>query len=392
MEDRILRRLEQLDVTRLEWKEFVPDYERHAVESAVILKPQVSEREKGVLFIARPNHCIRFLSLRNLDEFARSYALVIAPTWSPSHSLFSYVFPKSYPDTVFSLIANARDVETVPRLSKNYRVVPLYASSWVNPDEFRPLPHRERDIDMIMVANFSRFKRHFALFKALRKMPPHLRVMLIGQDQDGRGPDAIYQEARYYNVHKQLAIKVNVPRRELVESLCRSRVSLILSRREGSCTSVAESLFANTPMGMFEDAQVGSRAFINESTGCLFKHGDFSAQLRDLLARATEYSPREWAERNISCHRSTTVLNEAIRSHLQETGQEWTRDIAPFCLDQVPHLILAEDQVRMQATRDDLKDRFGFEIGPARESMLGDPVGCQRNHTTAPGRIGATSG
>src|SRR5205085_2154042 len=148
-------------------------------------------------------------------------------------SLVSYLFPRSYPDTVFSLIANSRDVEVLPRISTNYRIVPLYASSWVDPEEFRPLPFPERDLDIIMVANFSRFKRHFALFKALRKMPADLRVVLIGQDQDDRGAEAIYHEAKSYNVHKRNTIKANVPRREVVESLCRSRVSLILSRREG---------------------------------------------------------------------------------------------------------------------------------------------------------------
>jgi len=365
IEDEILGRVQQLDPTRLEWNEFVRDFGRRAVRTAAILKPNVSEREKGVLIFSRPYEWVRLLGVSNLDELARSYVPVVAPTWSPPHELINYLFPRIFPATVFSLIANDHDVETLPRLSKNYRVVPLFAASWVNPDEFRPLPYRERDVDIVMVANFARFKRHFALFKALRNMGSALSVLLIGQDADGRGASTIYQEAKYYNVHKRITIRPNVARREVIESLCRSRVGLILSRREGSCTAVAESLFANTPVGMLDDAHVGSRAFINESTGCLLEHGDCSGQLVDFLARAAEYRAREWAEKNISCHRSTAVLNETIRSHMLESGQEWTQDIAPVSFCPEPRLVSPEDRSRMQAAQQDLKDRFGLVVGPA---------------------------
>jgi glycosyltransferase involved in cell wall biosynthesis len=365
VEEQIKSRAASLDVARLDWRQFLPDFDRRTLEKAVILKPQVSEREKGVLFISFGNQWVRLLGLPRLQELARSYTLVLAPGWSPPHDLINYVFPRAYPEAVFSMISNRRDLETLPRLSERYRVVPLYASSWVNPDFFRPKPFPERDIDIIMVANFSRIKRHFAFFKVLRKLPPQLNVVLIGQDQDGRSADTIYKEAQYYNVHKRLTIMRNVPYRGVAEALCRSRVSLILSRREGSCVVVAESLFANTPVGMLADAHVGSRAFINEATGCLFKHGDWSGRLRDFLAQAEEYAPRDWAERNISCHQSTAVLNDAIKTHMRETGQEWTQDIAPLCWCPDPRLVAPEDQARMQAARADLLERFGLVIGPA---------------------------
>ena len=363
IENQIHQRMELLDTTKLDWKEFVPDCDRRTIATAAIIKPNVSEREKGVLFVSFGHQWVRLLGLRNLHELARSYTLVVAPSWSPPHDLVNYVFPKSYPDTVFSLISNIHDVETLPRFSKGYRVVPLYASSWVNPDVFRPLPFRDRDIDIVMVANFGKFKRHFALFKALMKMPADLRVVLIGQDQDGRGAGAIYKEATYYNVHKKITLMRNVPYQGVADALSRSRASLILSRREGSCVAVAESLFADTPVAMLEDAHVGSRAFINQSTGCLLKNGDLSGQLRDFLARSDEYSPRQWADRNISCHRSTAVLNDAIRDHLLGSGQEWTQDIVPLCWCPDPRLVFPEDESRMQAARDDFERRFGLAIG-----------------------------
>jgi len=41
----------------------------------------------------------------------------------------------------------------------------------------------------------------------------------------------------------------------------------VLSRREGSCVVVAESMFADTPVALLDNAVIGSRAFINDQTG-----------------------------------------------------------------------------------------------------------------------------
>ena len=95
-------------------------------------------------------------------------------------------FRRSFPGPVFTLISNPNDVAVFPRMSSNLIVVPLYASSWVNPDLFEPLPKSQRSWDLLMVANFAKFKRHHAFFAALRSMPSDLRILLIGQNQDGR--------------------------------------------------------------------------------------------------------------------------------------------------------------------------------------------------------------
>jgi hypothetical protein len=42
-----------------------------------------------------------------------------------------------------------------PRLSPKWHVVPLYASNWVNPDLYSPVPFAIKDIDIVMLANFS---------------------------------------------------------------------------------------------------------------------------------------------------------------------------------------------------------------------------------------------
>src|SRR5205823_10775108 len=88
-------------------------------------------------------------------------------------------------------------------------------------------------------------------------------------------------------------------RPEILSALVRSRASLIFSRQEGSCIAVTESLFADTPVGLFHNARIGSRAFINGQTGMLLDRPRLSDQLRQFVEKAHSYRPREWATRHI---------------------------------------------------------------------------------------------
>jgi glycosyltransferase involved in cell wall biosynthesis len=360
---RINRHLRALDPARIEWSEFEADDTRH-IGKAAVLKPYVSEREKGVLFISFESEWVKLLRHGVLRDVARRYALVLAPSGSP-HNLISYVFPAAVADPVFTLISHAEEQHLFPRVAANYVVVPLYASSWVNPDLFRPLPRHRRDLDLVMVANFAKFKRHFALFKALRSMPPRLRVLLIGQDEGGRNGDTILATARHYGVADRFTLVRDAPWQVVADALCRARASVILSRREGSCVVVAESLFADTPVALLRGAEVGSRGFINAQTGRLLRDGNLGGQLAAFIAESDRYAPRRWAVENISCHASSRALNDAVRRHLTAAGQEWTRDLAPLCWRPDPCLVRPEDRAVMRAEREDFRARFGLGLGPS---------------------------
>jgi glycosyltransferase involved in cell wall biosynthesis len=359
---RIQEHLRALDPNCIDWPEFVPDDSRH-ISKAAILKPYISEREKGVLFISFEAEWVKLLRHGVLRDVARRYALVLAPSGSP-HNLISYAFPAALTDPVFTLISHADEQELFPRIAANYVVVPLYASSWVNPELFRPLPRDRRDLDLVMVANFAKFKRHFALFKALRSMPRRLRVLLIGQDEGNRNGDTILATARHYGVADRFELVRNAPWQAVADALCRSRSSVILSRREGSCVVVAEALFADTPAALLQGAEVGSRAFINAHTGRLLRDGNLAGQLTEFIAASDQYAPRRWAVENISCHASSRVLNDAVKQHLTAAGQEWTRGLAPLCWRPDPYLVRPEDRARMRAERADFQARFGLGLGP----------------------------
>jgi glycosyltransferase involved in cell wall biosynthesis len=367
IEAEIHQKVARLDAARVRWDDFAPDASAGHITKAAVIKPYVSPHEKGVIFISFEDQWARLLCLSQdqLRGFAERYTLVVSPTWSPPHGLINFVLPAVFPAPIVSLISNERDLTIIPRLSPNYRVVPLYASSWVNPSYYEPLPRAARDIDLLMVANFGKYKRHHALFNALRQMPADLRVVLVGQPQSGRSADTIRAEAQLFGVADRVQVHSRVSDEFLTSLLCRARASVILSRREGSCVAVAESMFADTPVGLLQDAEIGSRAFVNPMTGRLLDECDLARHLAAFVADADHYSPRAWAERHISCGRSSQVLNAFLEKHALECGAEWTQDIATLCWRPDPQLVNAEDQARVQRDRRELLSRFGLLIGSA---------------------------
>jgi glycosyltransferase involved in cell wall biosynthesis len=362
-EKMILECIRPLDLTKVDWREAVPNVERRRMGKAVVLKPRIGPMEKGVVLVSFEDQWARLLWNCNLDEFSDSYTLVLSPSWSPPHSLINCLFPTAYPGQIFCLISNTKDLQIFPHLSKRYVMVPLFASSWVNPDLYKPLPFEKKDVSILMLANFGKYKRHFLLFKALREMPASVRVLLIGQEDGDRCSDTIMAEARAYGVQNRFELVVNAPHSTVIEALCRAKISVILSRREGSCVAVVESMFANTPVGLFEDAEIGSRLYINESTGRFIQYHNLSGQLMNFIATAHRYAPRAWAEKNISCFRSTNILNDTLKTHALAIGQTWTQDISVHHWRPDPQLLSADDRARMQASYDDIEMRFGITLG-----------------------------
>ena len=367
IEAEIAKHVKLLDRRPINWLEFEPTAGSKAIEKGILLKPWVSERERGVVFVSFEYQWMRLLCHCDLEQFAKRYLLIVAPTWSPPHALFNSVFPVVYPGPIFSLISNRADLEIFPRFSRNNLMVPLFASNWVNPDWYAPVPFEQKNIDLLMLANFGKYKRHHALFRALRDMPRSLKVVLIGQHNGKRSRAVLLAEAAAFGVADRFELRENASDADLNEAMRRAKVSLILSRREGSCVAVVEAMFANTPVGLLADAAIGSRVFINEATGRFLQHENLGAQLTQFIAEAQRYAPRKWVlENNVSCFGSTQTLNRILKEHQLAAGQEWTVDLAPHHWRPDPQLIQATDRARLKPEFADAKQRFGVELGMPR--------------------------
>ncbi len=346
------------------WARYYSDFDLQSPEltSSLVLKAPGQNGEKGVLYVAFEYNLMRLIAHSDARRVLQDYLVICASSWSPTDFAMMASFGGLSDDPLFVGISNAADVEAYNIASPVVRPLPLLASDWIDPRFYTPKPHSDRTVDYLMVANFSRFKRHWLLFNALPRMSPNVRVAILGMATPDRTADTLREEARAFGVRQDLEIRTNISIEEVAEYQANSRVSLLLSRREGSCVATAESLFADSPVAMMRDAHIGSKSYINANTGTLLAYRDLPQQLEELLERSGSFRAREWADASISAHTSSAKLNQIFKDHAARTGRPWTRDLAPMCWRYVPTYLRPEDRARLRPAVDDLAQRHGVRL------------------------------
>lgn len=333
-----------------------------ALTTSLVLKAPRPNGEKGVLYCSFEYNWMRLVANHDAARILDECYVVGQSSWSPVDYAPLAAFAGLGSDPIFVGISNAVDMEQIAQFRPVAEPVPILASDWIDPTTFSPKPHAERSIDILMVANYSRIKRHWLLFEALAKMPRHLRVVLVGRNAPGRTEKEILDEARPFGVKQELELHTNLEIDEVAALQCDARISCIFSQREGSCVSVAESLFAGSPVAMMEEAHVGARAYINSWTGELVRRNGLAGQLEQLHDESERYAPREWALVNITCTMTSERLNRFLRAWAKSTGRPWTEDIAPLRWRYVPVYLKASDEARLAPAVEELQRRHGVVI------------------------------
>ncbi|MBL9117178.1 MAG: glycosyltransferase [Verrucomicrobiaceae bacterium] len=367
--DSLMQRIEKWMLARLDlssadelWSWYPTQSSIVEVKKTAILKPATNS-EQGVVFISFESQWEKLLQLgsERLAEFVRRYQLVVAPTWSPPHSVTNVVFPRLFPGLLPCTISNLLDLEVFPRLHPSYKPVQLFASSWVNPELYRPKPRAERDIDLLMIANFGRYKRHHALFRALSQIPKNNRprVTLVGQPHGDRTAEVLVREMEYFGVKDNIALKSRISDQEVVDILCRSRAAVITSLREGSCVAVVEAMMADTPLGLLKGAHIGSSAFLNEHTGRWLDGDRLGEEIVQFIQESDSCSPRQWLlDHGIECATSTRTLND----HLRGMSTRWSKDIAAHHWRPDPQLLTESARAEALSEAELLRKELGLVL------------------------------
>jgi glycosyltransferase involved in cell wall biosynthesis len=371
LRDRLEKHLSQwlepprADIWRREkigWERLKREVTRKTLDKSIILKAPSADGEKGVLYSSFEYNWLRLIEHHDLPNLLQEYFLVVASSSSPPDFPPHWALAHIGPDPVFLQISNPSDMELHQRFRHNIRPVPIMASDWINPEFYEPLAQRQREIDILMVAGWSSLKRHWLLFRTLRKMRRDLRVVLIGQDSEGRTADDVWREAKAFEVAHRIEMIRDASIETVTKQQCNSKVSVLLSAREGSSVAVAESFFADSPVAMMHNAHVGSRAYINRQTGVLLQLQTMAAQLSELIEQRESYSPRAWAMANITCFHSTKTLNSILRTYSTENKIPWTREIVPFCWRPDPVYVRDYDAELLSPAYEDLHRRYGVVI------------------------------
>ncbi len=338
------------------------DIRRKSLTTSLLLKEPGPNAEKGVLYSSFEYNWIRLVENHDARRFLSDYYLVGASSWSPPDYASFVQFAGLSDDPIFIGISNWVDMEAYRLVSPVIEPIPLMACDWINPDFYQPRPKTQRSIDILMIANWLPFKRHWLLFEALRCMRRNLRVVLVGRDGPGRTEKELRAEARVFGVPQELEFHTNIGIEEVTRLQCDAHIATLFSIREGSCVAPVECFFADTPVAMMRDAHVGSRAHINEQTGILVKRSGLARTLERLLEETERYSPRAWAMANVTCHHSSTKLNALLKAHAERIGRPWTRDITPLCWRYVPTYVHDDDEVRLAPGVERLRERYGIKL------------------------------
>jgi len=344
------------------WSPYRDELADDVLPKSLLLKAPGPNGEKGVLYVSFEVNLIRLLKYHDVERLLEEYFLIGASSWSPPYYPPLLGFARLSRDPLFVQISNCADLDRLRVCEPVVRAVPIMACDWIDPSYYAPRPHSSREIDILMVAGWARFKGHWMLFRALKRMRRSLRVVLIGQDMEHRSAEDVYREAKAFGVASRIEIIRDAPVEQVTEYQCNSRTAVVLSRREGSGVATAEAFLADAPVAMLRGAHVGSASYINSSTGILTEPSRLHRDLSALVERSGSYAPRSWALAHITCHRSTARLNGILRDYAHGAGQPWTRDIATMCWR--PDPIYADSAVAraMRPAYHELFERHGITI------------------------------
>ena len=269
------------------------------------------------------------MKLFDVEQIARRYHIVLEPSWCGFCSLDVMMYTR-LPYPVFIESGEPRDTAFLRAIQSNLIPVPVAGNWWVDYRVYRPLPDASKDVDVIVLAAWARYKKHNELFRLLAPLVRGgrvRRIVLIGYPGDLSREDVL-REAEGLGIRDALEVHESLEPEQVNFHLNRSRVSVLWSPKEGFNRAIVEGMFANVPCLIRRGHNFGYEyPHVNPLTGRFAGEHDFHSSLLEILDHPERFSPREWVMRQMNCHDATTLINAAIRELSRNSGQPWTRDL-----------------------------------------------------------------
>lgn len=295
--------------------------------SNAIITALPTARRPGLICISVESDFRRLIDAPRCRALTEDYLIYVGSAWSPvPPRLFLEGAARLGSGRLMVGISHPHDIEHIATLRPTVSTLPLLVSEWLAPQHFTPRPKEERDIDILMVAGWDDYKRHWLLFEALRQLPPSCRVTLVGHSSSQYSMAQMQRQARIFGVHQEINWLESLPVEQVNALQARARVAVQTSSREGSCVAVAEALMANTPVVVTADSHLGSSRLVNDSTGLIAPSRGLATGIAATLERHADIHPRHWMETHASCDSSLAILTQ----ELGRRGQA-PEAILPFC-------------------------------------------------------------
>ena len=297
----------------------------------MILKPyDPATGERGVLTIKYSETILAMPAIFDLGALASRYMMVIEPSsWGYQDARFLLYLGSDLDVLVES--PRQADYDFIDELQNNLAPVRVGAGEWGDPAVFRPRENgREATYDVVMVAAWDPLKRHEVFFRAAAQLKRErgraLRFALIGYNI-GWTRESIERLLRQYDLESDCTLHQDIPHEEVARVLADSKMSLLLSQREGANKAIYESMFCGTPVIVYRHQCGINLDHVNARTGMLAADDELADAIVHMLDHAEAFDPRGWALENAGYANATRKINAELSELARRRGLPWTREI-----------------------------------------------------------------
>lgn len=312
----------------------------------IVFKKEMPENnEKGVILIKYNEAIDKFPVLYDINKIAKSYRIVLEPSWVGYQELRFLSYYQANLDIVVQS-PHKNDFDFIKNLSENYHPIQIGAGDWCDSNVFYN-KFEKKIYDLVMLGNWGKFKRHDLLFLKLSKIKFPLKVAVIGYNRDGRTITNVKEEIKKYKVENQIELFDSIKQKKVINILNKSKVSLLLSKQEGANRAIYESIFCNVPILVYKDILGINRGVVNSQTGTFASDDELNKTILYMLNNLTKFSPRKWALQNTGYEIATKKLNSLLKQIAHSHGEPWTRDIYPK--KNAPGVVYANEQDYLDA-------------------------------------------
>ena len=187
------------------------------------------------------------------------------------------------------------------------------SGDWMDSDVFRPTEEAPL-YDIVMVASWSRIKRHATVFKGLadlQKKGQCPTIALVGYPAELTRSD-IEKCAQRHGILQQCRIFEGIPHEEVAHIVSHSSVAIHFSKAEGTNRASYKAWLCDTPLIVYRH-NIGFRMeYINARTGMLADDHELAAAIDHVLRNRSHFSPRAWLLERSGYRNATRKLNEML--------------------------------------------------------------------------------
>lgn len=296
----------------------------------MILKPfRENPLEKGIIIIHFTEALGRVAALFDLEKISKRYRLIAEPSWSGYQHPYFFLYLGLSTDFIVESPFSA-DHAFIGKAAENFFPVETGAGDWVDTELFNSEKKGMRIFDIVMVGNWSKIKRHEVMFRAVSKLRNRnsIRIALVGYASHGRTKETIRDEAKKYNLQDAITFFEKIPAHEVAEVLRKSKINVLLSKKEGANRGIYEGLFCGNVIVCYSHNEGVNRSVINEKTGFWADDSELPAILEKALREFDSFDTADWAGQNTGFAFSSHKMNEFMKKLALRAGEAWSHDMA----------------------------------------------------------------